>query len=93
MGKYTTAILLLAGVLVVGAAGTAALAASHEGTRATLDDAGTPLPDVVSMGEQLQSSLMAALPWVALVAVPLFILGVLATLTYTGGSSTPRRRY
>lgn len=95
MGKFTTAFLLLAGVLVVGAAGTAALAASHEDTRATLDDAGEETPGVVVMGEDMQSALVTALPWLGLLAVPIGIGGILLVVGVGPGlgSAPSRRRY
>lgn len=92
MGKFTTAFLLLAGVLVVGAAGTAALAASHEDTRATLNASGAETPGVLGMGIDLQSTLLTALPWVALLSVPIGIAGIIAKVGFSSSTSATSGR-
>lgn len=94
MAKSTLAMafILLGGLLVVGTAGIAAVDASHESTNATLNDAGESRPSVLDMGQDVQSAVLTALPWVALVAVPIGIVGLLSAVSIGLPSSNGRMR-
>jgi hypothetical protein len=81
--NYAAAFVLLGGLVVVLIAGVAAVDASYEQTDQSLSDAGEPSPGVLGMGEDLWSSVFTALPWLALAAVPLGIIGILGAVAYT----------
>lgn len=80
--NYAAAFVLLGGLVVVMIAGIAAVDASHDQTAATLQDAGETEPGVVTMGKDLWSAVFGALPWLALVAVPMGIVGIIGAVAY-----------
>lgn len=94
MGRstYATAFLLLAGLTIVGTAGIAALDASHSQTNSTLNGTNSDSPGVLEMGKDVQSALATALPWLALLAVPIGIVGLLVPLAVAFSDSSGGRR-
>jgi len=77
LSNWAAAFLLLGSFIVAGVAGISAMDASHTATNETLADNNVSKPPELAMGEEVQSSLAAALPWLGLAAVPLGILGIL----------------
>jgi hypothetical protein len=94
MAKSTLAMafIFLGGLLVVGTAGIAAVDASHDSTTETLSDAGESRPSVLDMGEDVQAAVLTALPWVALAAVPIGIVGLLSAVSIGLPSGNRRAR-
>lgn len=77
--KWSTAFVLLALAVVGGAAGTAAMSASYQDSRETLN-ASDPSSDglrILDMGRDVQSSTAYLLPLFGFVAVPLGIVGLI----------------
>lgn len=91
---WATAMLLLAGAVVVLTAGAAALDASHEETAEAINASAEATTDgPLPMGEDVQSALMTALPWLlGLLAVPMGIVGVYGTVRFAGSAASSRRR-
>jgi hypothetical protein len=92
--KWTTAFLLLALTVVVGAAGAAAMSASYEDSRQTLN-ASDPSSDglrILDMGRDVQASTASLLPLFGFVAVPLGIVGLLGLGLVRRGSAGSRGR-
>jgi len=85
------AFLFLGGLVVIGTAGIAAVDASHDATSQTLNDAGKTQPGVVDMGKDVQSAVLTALPWLALAAVPMGIVGLLGAVSIGLPTSNNRR--
>jgi len=92
MSNWAAAFLLLAGLVVFGIAGIAAVSASHEDVDSTLNGSGVSEPGVVGMGEDVQSALLTALPWLALAAVPMGIVGILAAVAFIYPSTSSMQR-
>jgi hypothetical protein len=92
--KWATAMLLLALTVVVSAAGAAAMSASYEESRATLN-ASAPSSDglrILDMGRDVQASTAYLLPLFGFVAVPLGIVGLLGLGLLRRGSNGSRGR-
>lgn len=88
LGLWATAMIVLAGATMLAAAGVAALDASHADVNETVASE----PPVTSMGENVQSALVTALPWLAAgTAVPLGIAGLYGMFRFTSSSSRGRR--
>lgn len=88
MSNWAAAFMLLAGLTVFAVAGIAAVSASHDDVDSTFNDSGVSEPGVVGMGEDVQSALLTALPWLALAAVPMGIVGILAAVAFIYPSSS-----
>lgn len=78
--NWATAMLLLGGLVVLTVAGVSALQASQQQTDTALADANEQQPAVLSMGEDVQTAIVTALPWLGLIAVPLGIAGILGAV-------------
>lgn len=90
---WTAAMLVLAVVVVGGAAGTAAVSASYEDSKATYNATHSQTePPVLAMGKDVSSTMLTVLPWLGLVAVPLGIVGLLGLGLTRRSSNGGRRR-
>jgi len=74
LSTYGAGFLLLAGALVVGAAGTAAMASSWA------SGAADGSPPVLDMGKDVQSTLATLLPWVGLIGAVAALVGMLGSI-------------
>lgn len=77
---WTTAFVLLAATLIVGAGGAAAISASLDSTETTYTAAhgnNSSVPPVVTVGREAGSSIATLLPLLGWAMVPLGLVGVL----------------
>jgi len=80
LSTYGAGFLLLAGALVVGAAGTAAMASSWNSADETASGAADGSPPVLDMGKDVQSTLATLLPWVGLIGAVAALVGMLGSI-------------
>jgi hypothetical protein len=86
-GLWATAFIVLAGATLLAVAGVAALDASHADVNETVASE----PPVTSMGEDVQSALVTALPWLAAgTSVPLGIAGLYGMFRFSSSSGGRR---
>jgi hypothetical protein len=95
LSTYATAFLLLAGALVLTVAGASAMSASYDSANETASGnapGADGAPPVLEVGKDIQSTLVSALPWIGLAAVPMAIIGILGSLAFVRKSGRGRRR-
>lgn len=80
LSTYGAGMLLLAGALVVGVAGTAAMSASWDNANETAAGTGSGAPPVLDMGKDVQSSLAQLLPWVGAMGAVAALVGMFASI-------------
>jgi len=92
LSTYGAGFLLLAGALVVGAAGTAAMASSWDSADETAAEAAGGSPPVLDMGKDVQSTLAQLLPWVGAMGAVAGLVGMFASIAIVRKRDRDARR-
>jgi len=84
--------LLLAGALVVGVAGTAAMSASWNNANETAAGTDAGSPPILDMGQDVQSTLAQLLPWVGAIGAVIALIGMFASIAIVRRGDRDARR-